>query len=216
MNKKLNDDNTVLLKVIEQQQQTIEKLHQQIEQLQHKLDRLLQLLYGTKSEKRKSTLKSEITLLPPKNKSQSNKTSKNKNGRRPLPKEFPRVRVVHDVPAKEQQCQCCSQEMSRLGEVITEQLECEPAKLYVIEHVRYKYSCQKCKQNIITANLPAQPIEKGLPGPGLLTEVTLNKYQYHCPLHRQEQRFANLGIEFTTVNIMRLDKENWRFTKTDC
>jgi transposase len=84
--------------------------------------------------------------------------------------------------------------MHRMGQVITEQLECDPAKLYVIEHIRYKYSCKQCKQNIVTADLPRQPIDKGLPGSGLLTGVVLNKYQYHLPLHRQEQRFANLGI----------------------
>lgn len=85
--------------------------------------------------------------------------------------------------------------MQRMGKVITEQLECEPAKLYVIEHVRFKYSCQRCKDNIVTAALPPQPIDKGLPGPGLLTEVILNKYQDHLPLHRQQQRFARAGVD---------------------
>lgn len=104
--------------------------------------------------------------------------------------DLPRVRVEHDVPPEQQGYPCCSLKMQRIGKVITEQLECKPAKLYVIEHVRFKYSCQRCKDNIVTAALPPQPIDKGLPGPGLLTEVISNKYQDHLPLHRQEQRFA--------------------------
>src|SRR5690606_4806300 len=82
--KKKVDDNA-LLKVIEQQQQTIEKLYQQNEQLQHRLDKLLQLLYGTKSEKKKSASKPDTPLKSSENKSPSKTTSKNKNGRRSLP-----------------------------------------------------------------------------------------------------------------------------------
>src|SRR5262249_20244364 len=85
--------------------------------------------------------------------------------------------------------------MQRMGKVVTEQLEFKPGELYVIEHVRIKYGCQRCKGEIVTASLPPQPIDKGLPGAGLLTEVILNKYQDHLPLHRQEQRFARFRID---------------------
>jgi hypothetical protein len=50
-----NTDNATLLKVISEQQQTIKSLHQELEQLQHKLDKLLHLLYGTKSEKKSTS-----------------------------------------------------------------------------------------------------------------------------------------------------------------
>lgn len=178
------------------QQATILKLSEQLEQLQQRIDKLLQLLYGVKSEKKKRLASSsrEVLVPTPQNQKNRNATSSKFNGRRPLPSDLPRVQVEHDVPEIAQQCQCCQHKMHRMGKVITEQLECEPAKLYVIEHIRYKYSCQQCKQNIVTADLPRQPIDKGLAGSGLLTEVVLNKYQYHLPLHRQEQRFSNLGI----------------------
>lgn len=202
MKKPILDPEALLIQLQEQQkligsqQTTILKMSEQLEQLQHRIDKLLQLLYGVKSEKRKSTGKpsSASTSTKPLKGEEEGKT-KSAHGRRPFPTDLPRVRIEHDVPEKEQQCECCLQKMRRMGEVITEQLECEPAKLFVIEHVRHKYSCQKCKQNIVTADLPPQPIDKGLAGAGLLTEITLNKYQYHLPLHRQEQRFANLGIE---------------------
>lgn len=39
-----------------------------------------------------------------------------------------------------------------------------------------------------------QPIEKGLPGPGLLAHVAVSKYGDHLPLNRQEQMFARQGV----------------------
>ncbi len=112
-----------------------------------------------------------------------------------MPAGLPRVRVEHDVPEDKRACPCYPLKMQRMGKVVTEQLEYKPGELYVIEHVRIKYGCQRCKNNIVTAPLPPQPIDKGLPGPGLLTEVILNKYQSHLPLYRQAQRFQQYGID---------------------
>ncbi|EAA7842945.1 IS66 family transposase [Salmonella enterica] len=45
------------------------------------------------------------------------------------------------------------------------------------------------------APLPAQIIDKGQPGPGLLTQVVINKYQHHLPLTRQQCIFAREGVD---------------------
>ncbi len=189
--------NAELQKISVTQQSTILKMSEQMEQLQQRIDKLLQLLYGVKSEKKKRLEPSSeaLTSKLPQEKGHHQSDVSKANGRRSLPADLPRVRVEHDVPEEKRACACCWHKMQRMGKVVTEQLEYKPGELYVIEHVRYKYSCQKCKHDIVTADLPPQPIEKGLPGPGLLTEVILNKYQDHCPLYRQEQRFARLGIE---------------------
>jgi len=42
--------------------------------------------------------------------------------------------------------------------------------------------------------MPAQPIDKGLPAPGLLAHVMGSKYLDHIPLHRQEQMAAREGV----------------------
>jgi len=47
---------------------------------------------------------------------------------------------------------------------------------------------------VIAARLP-EPIEKGLPGPGLLAQVIGSKYADHLPLHRQEGIFRRHGVE---------------------
>ncbi len=43
--------------------------------------------------------------------------------------------------------------------------------------------------------MPKQPIPKGIPGPRLLAEVIINKYQDSLPLYRQAKRFERYGID---------------------
>src|SRR5581483_1524719 len=47
---------------------------------------------------------------------------------------------------------------------------------------------------VIAAAKPAQPIDKGLPGPGLLANLIGNKYVDHLPLHRQERGYQRQGV----------------------
>lgn len=48
---------------------------------------------------------------------------------------------------------------------------------------------------IVTAAKPAQPIDKGLPGPGLLAHIVVSKYVDHLPLYRQEAILGRQGVE---------------------
>jgi transposase len=190
-------DNSTLLQVINGQQATIDKLTEQLTQLQHRLDKLLHLLYGTKTEKQKKPSKENKTdeqgQVVPSVQTKKQSRVPAKNGRRPLPPELPRVQQEYDLPLEQQQC-ACGCKMHRLGKVITEQLDFKPAELFVKKHIRFKYACRGC-DTIVTAEFPPQPIEKGLPGAGLLAEIIINKYQDALPLYRQEQRFKRHGLD---------------------
>lgn len=180
-----------------EQQALIIKLMAQIEQMQQRMDKLLHMLYGTKSEKspKKKSKESDDANKPvlPTNKASAN-TPKTKNGRSPLSADLPRVRQKHDIPEDKRYCNGCHTKLHGMGKVITEQLSLKPAEFFVTEHIRYKYACRCCQQ-VYTAELPPQPIDKGLADAGVLTEVTLNKYQDALPLYRQQQRFLRHGIE---------------------
>jgi transposase len=43
--------------------------------------------------------------------------------------------------------------------------------------------------------MPALPIERGRPGPGLLAHVLVAKYADHLPLYRQSEIYAREGVE---------------------
>lgn len=47
---------------------------------------------------------------------------------------------------------------------------------------------------VVAAVKPAQPIAKGLPGPGLLAHLIVSKYTDHLPLHRLERIYERQGV----------------------
>src|ERR1700675_3769363 len=69
-----------------------------------------------------------------------------KGGRKPLDDRLPRERIEHDIPDAEKLCPCGSGHLRpRIGEVVTEQADIEPAKVKVLQHVRFKYGpCRQC------------------------------------------------------------------------
>jgi transposase len=127
---------------------------------------------------------------------------RNGHGRRKLPADLPRERIVHDLPDEEKPCPCCGTARTLIGEETSEQLDYVPAKVKVIEHVRLKYICKACEKQaaeggpqIATAAKPLSAIEKGLAAPGLLAYVIVSKYGDHLPLHRLERILKRHGIE---------------------
>ena len=78
--------------------------------------------------------------------------SRNKKGRKPLPKDLPRIRQEHDMGDDEKNCNCCGGELHRVGEDVTEQLDIIPAKIRVIQNVRFKYGCRSCEEGISLPN----------------------------------------------------------------
>lgn len=134
-----------------------------------------------------------------------------RRGRKPLPKDLPRKRLIHDLSDEDKTCSCCEKQRPRIGEEVTEQLEYRPASLHIIEHVQYKYGPCPCKQcpnepcecedKIDLAEKPAQPIEKGLAGPGLLAHVITSKYCDHLPLHRQQAILGRQGVDFSRQTL---------------
>ena len=46
-----------------------------------------------------------------------------------------------------------------------------------------------------------QPIEKGLPGPGLLAHVAVSKYGDHLPLYGQQGIFQRQGVELSRQTL---------------
>ena len=50
-----------------------------------------------------------------------------------------------------------------IGEGISEQLEIVPMQIRVIKHVRKVYGCRDCESAPVTADKPAQVIEKAWP-----------------------------------------------------
>jgi transposase len=112
--------------------------------------------------------------------------------RKPLPANLPREIVRHEPPAA---CPCCGgTKFSIVGEDVREVLDVVPAQFKVIVHVRPKVSCRACEA-IAQAPSPSLPIERALPGPGLLAQIAIGKFCDHLPLYRQSEAFARAGLD---------------------
>jgi transposase len=125
--------------------------------------------------------------------------NRDKHGRQQLPKELERIEIEHDLLPDEKACPACGHQRCRIGAEVSEQLEYFPASFKVLKHVRHKYACAQCDAdgytpNIATATKPPQPIERGLPGPSLLTYVVTSKLADHLPLYRLESIFARQRV----------------------
>jgi transposase len=117
-------------------------------------------------------------------------TAKRQAVRQALPMSLPRIERHHEIAATH--C-ACGQALQRIGQEVSEQLDCVPAQFFVLRHIRGKYACACC-QTIQAAPMPAQLIDKGIPAPGLLAQVVVAKHDDHLPLYRQTEIYARSGV----------------------
>jgi transposase len=116
-----------------------------------------------------------------------------RRSRQRLLEELPRERREHTLTEAERLCPCCGGLRQKVGEQVTHQLEYVPAQMLCVEHAQFTYSCPHCPEHIETTPKPPQPIEGGLPGPGLLAMVVAHKFDDYLPLYRQELMHARYG-----------------------
>lgn len=117
------------------------------------------------------------------------------HGRKPIPDDLHREKIVIDVPMAEKVCSCCGSEKQQIGEDVTEELEYKPAVFFVNQFIKPKYVCPNCPDNGVTmAPMPSRPIDKGIAGSGLLSYIIVSKYVDHLPLYRLEQMFKRYQI----------------------
>ena len=117
-----------------------------------------------------------------------------KSGRKPLPLYLERIRVEYTLPESE----LIAPEgffFVKIGEVVTETLDVTPAKVHVIQHVRFQYACREREEfGVKIAPVPEQVIPKSIASAGLLAHVLIQKYCYHLPYYRQEQIWKDLEV----------------------
>jgi transposase len=183
------------------------------EGLQQRIDQLLRRLYGPKAERFDPN---QPWLIPEMAQADAaaraapttadagtgaaSGTAKPKapgHGRKQLPADLPRRRVEYVLTEAQRLCPDCGAVCPKFAEEISEQLDCQPASLFVWQHVRFKYACVNCHEHIAVAPAPVQVINKGLPGPGLLAQITASKYADHLPLHRLERILRRHGVELS-------------------
>src|SRR5581483_6849822 len=212
----LPDDAETLKRMILELLATLLQERRDKDELRQRLDLLLRRLYGPRTEHCDPSQlllfgataeagNSEPTAQPTPAGSARRRAAP--HGRRLLPENLQRREVHHTLTEAERVCSC-GRVRQDIGSEQSEQLDWQPASLFVWQHHVHKYACPHCLRQalteataqpgpsstptpapagpiVIAAAKPAQPIDKGLPGPGLLANLIVNKYVDHLPLHRQ-------------------------------
>jgi transposase len=111
--------------------------------------------------------------------------------RRALPTHLPAREVVHEPGCT---CPACGGKMRKVGEDVTEILDYIPGHFEIVRHIRPAFSCRRC-ETMVQEPMPSLPIERGLPGVGLLAHILVSKYCDHLPLYRQSQIYAREGVD---------------------
>jgi transposase len=201
-------ENHTLKQTVAQQGEALKNATLLIDKLKLELSYLKRMRYGQASEKldhdgQLELMNSSLAPVPAANDPaqpkvtdidvhRGNRKAKRGSAARELPEHLPRRTVVHQ-PAGGCTCDACGVTLREIGQDVSEMLEYEPGNFHVIRHVRPKLACGGC-QTIHQADAPSRPIERGLPGPGLLAHVLVSKYTDHLPLYRQSQIYAREGV----------------------
>jgi len=211
------DPNSPLPDNVEDCHKLIRELFARIAELEKQLSRRNRAAFGRKSAKVDSALltgtgkivhtqtvneldaeKQRLNVVP---------QNKQGGGRSAPPTELQTRKEEHRISPEEIPCPCCGQPREVIGFDVSHQIEFVRTVFETIQHIMFKYACKKCNGQVIVAQKPYQPIDKGLAGPGLLAKIATDKFWLHLPLYRQEQVFTALTIPINRSSMCRWLKE---------
>ena len=210
----LPDDLALCHEIIRQQADTIRESQRRIEQLEHQVELLLRRQYGPRRESvdpdqlrlftddAPEDVAEGTTEEPPESEDAKPKRQLAAQGAADAPRgpapEADRVRAVRrgvalpGLRTHAHQDRRGGQRAAGIRAVVA---------LRDRQHARFRYACRACQEHVALADKPPQPIDKGLPGPGLLAQTITSKYCDHLPLYRLEDIFARHGVELSRATL---------------
>ncbi len=203
-----------------EQEQTIAELRALVDELrllkaglEETLEEFKRQLFGTKSEKTKTTpaAAGEGTQEPAAKTvvKEHTRTKKKKATRDERYADIPVRDVIIPVPDKDRFCPYCNAEMILLGhkEVRTE-LRITPAKVERVRYMQEELICPECRKDgdgtIVQAQTPAPVMAHSPASPSIVAYVMFDKSFVSVPYYRQEACMAQLGLE-----LPRETMANW-------
>jgi len=176
----------------------VKELTETVEDLKSQIAWFRRNMYGRKSEKlpedveEQELLKLEDAMI--KKAACSAPEKKAKGGSR-KGRQTRAARLPADLPVKEETIvplpvQEAPEKWRRIAEEVTERLEMEPGKLFLVRTIRPTFvSIETPSARPVTAPAPPALVEGQFFGASLLAELCLDKFLSHLPLYRQSQAF---------------------------
>ncbi|WP_437776694.1 IS66 family transposase [Sorangium sp. So ce1097] len=129
------------------------------------------------------------------------KPPRGRRGRSPLPEHLPRETRFVSVPEAERTCPQCGADKKCIGHRTSEVLEFVPAQFRIIEEQREKLACPSCPEQGVTTADSEKVMDRGRPGPGLLANIIVEKFEDAMPLYRQAQQYARCGVSLSPSTL---------------
>jgi transposase/uncharacterized coiled-coil protein SlyX len=194
--------------LVSQQQTAIAAYQEQLERQHEQLVLLKRALFSSRRERYLPSPDQRLLFSPPPSESPSGDEAataaahdeepppapsarSRRHGKKfAFPAGLPTRRIEYKLLPEELGCSCCHEPRVVLNEQVTRQLELEPARAYIIEHVRFTYACSKCRtgEQMQTSARPPLPIEKSPFGPSALATIAVYKYARHMSLYREQEQ----------------------------
>jgi transposase len=174
-----------------------------------RLFQALRQLYGRKSEKVSSDqlqlFLDQIVVDVPKDAAKPQteipkRKPRPRGGRKPLPENLPREPYIIPVPDRARRCEECGAEKKTIGYVDSEILEFRPAHFVILVPRREKVACPKCEAHISISD-DDKLIERGRPGPGLVADIIVGKFQDGLPIERQADRYKRCSVDLAPSTL---------------
>ena len=127
-----------------------------------------------------------------------------------MPADLPREERVIACTPEQCTCKACGKPTEVIGYDVSEQLDVEPAKYFVVVTKREKRACKHCAEGgVAAAPAPERIVEKGLVSDRVVIDTLISKYTDHMPLYRQSamlEREAGVEISRATLDgwVMRV------------
>ena len=132
-----------------------------------------------------------------------------RTSRERLPEDIPVEVIEHELPADEQKCPECGEPLHTMGRETRRELKVIPAKVIIVEHMQYVYSCRNCEKNginvpILKAPTPEPVIKGSFASPEAVAHIMTQKFVMGSPLYRLEQEFQR-----DSIMLSRQTMSNW-------
>lgn len=188
------------------------KMHEQYAQLTEVVQSLVREKHGTKTERFvdsaqlnlfASTEQSDDFSGTSNSESHTNveehiQAAKKKpgHGQNPRPAHIKRVPIHPPAPSDEQlRCKCCNRFRTLANQVVRgSRYAYQPASVFVEEFMASIFACDICGDTLVVEpDAPTAVLKLGA-DPALQSSIAVDRFEDSLPLHRQERRFARIGV----------------------
>lgn len=123
--------------------------------------------------------------------------------------------VEYVLSEEERVCPACGDKLQVMSKRIHREIEIEPAKVKVREHIQYIYGCRNCEKNgteavIIAADMPRPLLRNSLVSPSLGAYIIARKYENRDPLEKISKDLKAQGVFLSKANLA-----NWMMRLTE-